>query len=135
MKLKLFVLSMACVMAAALVGCSAGRDDDSATSEQPTNSMFTDQNDRASTRPDYDANHSDSMDDAYQSDGMDDYYNNGDYGQNDDYGAGRSRTGRNNAVDDIGDAAGDLVRGAGNAVRDAGDAIGDAANNVGRAVR
>ena len=37
-------------------------------------------------------------------------------------------------LDDIGDAAGDLIGGAGDAVRDVGDAIGDAANDADRAL-
>ena len=38
-------------------------------------------------------------------------------------------------LDDIGDAAGDLIEGAGDAVEDAGDAVGKAANRAGNAMK
>ena len=153
MKLKFFAVAMAFVMAVALTGCFAGREESSSPVE-PTNSVSSDSGSRASAVVGSDARNSAGVgSDARNSAGVDDIRNSADVGNdaaqgggaggtndldNDgvpDGSAGRSRAGVGRAVDDIGDAAGDLARGAGNAVRDVGDAVGDAVSDVGRAVR
>jgi len=111
MKLKYFTLAMACAMALALTGCSANRDVDNTDPVQPTNSASASQSDRPSAGVGGGAQHSPDANGAQNSAGMGD------------------------AIDDIGDAAGDVVQGAGNAIDDVGDAIGDAANSAGRAMR
>lgn len=130
MKQKYFALSLACLMAMALTGCSASRDKDSAASSDPTHSMTSD----------YDGQASAGMDDgAYYSDNAgtdrDDGHVSDDYYQNNVAGDGSRPSTGGGVMDNIGDAAGDMVRGAGDVVRGAGDAIGDAANDVGRAMR
>lgn len=121
MKQKFFALSLACLMAMALTGCSASRDKDSRASDYPTHSVTSDHNDRASAGID---------DGAYYSDNV-----GGGYDQNGVSGSGSHPSDGGDVMDNIGDAAGDLARGAGNVVRGAGDAIGNAANDVGRAMR
>ena len=143
MKLKFFAVAMAFVMAVALTGCFAGREESSSPVE-PTNSVSSDSGSRASAGVGSDARNSAGVDDIRNSAdvGNDAAQGGGAGGTNDldndgvpDGSAGRSRSGVGRAVDDIGDAAGDLVRGAGNAVREVGDAVGDAVSDVGRAVR
>ncbi len=138
MKLKSFALSMACVMAVALTGCSANRDVNSTAPIQPTNSVSADSGDQASAGINGTIQNSANVNnDATQgggAGGTNDWNNDGTPdGSIAD--PDRDPSGSGNVVDDIGDAAGDLARGAGNAVRDAGNAIGNAANDVGRAVR
>ena len=130
MKLKHFVLAMAIVMAVALTGCSAGRESNSTAPVNPTNSMTSDYDSRVSANSDYGTGSSAGLgDSAYPSSAVGDKDANGhvsdDYYQNNVTGAPSNG---NSVIDDIGDAAGDLVQGAGNA-------IDDAANGVGRAMR
>ena len=110
MKLKYFALSMACLMALCLTGCSAGRDTNTGESERP--SYMT-----PSPSPD-------------PSDYMSEGVNGGD---KDNSNGDRSSTG--STMDDIGRAAGDMARGAGDVVRDAGDAVGNAARDIGDMMR
>lgn len=122
MKTRRFALAMALVFALALTGCSANRAENSSPVE-PTH-----------TTPG--AAHSDSNggSDAMEgggAGGTNDQNNDG----HPDGTAGVDSQGGNSALDDIGDAAGDMARGAGDMIRGAGDAIGDAANGVGRAMR
>lgn len=138
MKLKSFALSMACVMAVALTGCSANRNTNSAAPTQPVNSAAADSGDRASAGID-DARHSSNVQNSAGV-GNDAAQGGGAGGTNDRNNDGTpdgtlDPTNSGNLVDDIGDAAGDLARGAGNVARDAGNAIGNAANDAGRALR
>ena len=132
MKLKHFVLFMAVMMAVALTGCSAGRESNSMAPVDPTNSMTSDYDSRASANNDYgagadsgaglnDGSYPSSAVGGSSSDGhvSDDYYQNNVSG---------APSNGDNVIDDIGDAAGDLARGAGNV-------IGNAANDIGRAMR
>lgn len=154
MKLKFCAISMACVMAAALVGCSANRENNnSAAPVQPTNSVASDYNDRPSADINGAQNGTGMDDSDRNSAGVDGIQNSANVGNDAAQGGGaggtndqnndgvpdnntaRNRSGSNNMIDDVGDAAGNLTRGAGNAVRDAGNAIGNAANDVGRAMR
>lgn len=137
MKLNYFALSMAAVMAMALAGCSAGRENDNNVSDYPTNSVTSDYDDRASAGMDDSEYYSDNVGGGQDDEGhvSDDYYQNNVSGNGGNPANGGNSSNGNNVMDDIGDAAGDLARGAGNVVRDAGDAIGDAANDVGRAMR
>lgn len=138
MKLKYFTLAMAFAMALALTGCSANRDVNNSAPMSPTDTVSADQNDRPSAdvgggsqnSPDVGGTQNSpdvggAQDDANASD---------DVGQNGGRSGMRSRPGVGNAIDDIGNAAGNLARGAGNAVQDVGNAIGNAAGSVGRAV-
>ena len=138
--MKVKYLALAAVLALALTGCSANREDNSADPVQPTNSVGADRDGYVTPGMDGDAYNSDGLigngPSAGVGGGMD-----GSLGTGSDAaqgggagGMGRSRSHTGNVVDDIGDAAGDLARGAGNAVRDACDAIGDAANDIGRAM-
>lgn len=143
MKKRRFALAMAFVLALALTGCSANRENNSdpvAPSNDVSESHNGGQNsanmgDAAGNSPGI----SDSAggNDAMQgggAGGTNDVDNDGLPEGGDSQSRSRSNSG-GNVMDDIGDAAGDLARGAGNAVRDAGDAIGNAANDVGRAMR
>lgn len=133
MKLKYLALSMACVMAVSLAGCSANRDSDGVNSVRPSSGV-SDSGDRASEGIDGNAQVSHGFSDAESSAGVgDNAAQGGGAGGTDD--ASQSSRPSDGLIDDIGDAAGDLTRGAGNAIRDAGDAIGDAAGDVGRAMR
>lgn len=139
MKLKYLALSTALMMALALTGCSASRDNNSAAPVNPTNSAALDDNSRASASSEYGAENSAGLDDgAYSSDAVGSGNGGGrtgdNYGQNNVSGTSRSRSSGTDVIDDIGNAAGDLARSAGNVVRDAGNAIGNAANNAGSAV-
>ncbi len=126
MKLKYFALSMAFMMAIAMTGCSAGREDNSTAPVQPTSSASSDSGAQTSRYPQA----SSGMDnDAAEGGGA-----GGTNSPNSD-GLPDSSSGISSAVDDIGDAAGDLARGAGNVARDAGSAIGSAANDAGSAMR
>lgn len=126
MKLKSLFFAMVFVMAMALTGCSASREDNGTASAAPTNSAGVNDG----------AYYSDNVG-AGQNDGhvSDDYYQNNVSGNGGNPANRGNSSNGENVMDDIGDAAGDLARGAGNVVRDAGDAIGDAAGNVGRAMR
>lgn len=146
MKLKSFALSMACVMAVTLTGCSANRDTNSTAPTQPSNSVPADNGDRASAGINGTDQNSAGIDDARHSSSVQNSANvgndaaqgggaGGTNDRNNDGNPDRVPSNSGNMVDDIGDAAGDLARGAGNAVRDAGNAIGNAANDVGRAMR
>ena len=121
MKLRYFTLSMAFVMAVALTGCSANRDNGNVESNypNPTQSAASDHNGRASAGMDDGAYYSDNMGGAQESVPGTDH--------------GPSASG--GVIDDIGDAAGDVARGAGDMARDAGNAIGHPAGDVGRAMR
>ncbi len=134
--MKVKYLALVAVLALALTGCSANREDNSADPVQPTNSVGADRDGYVTPGMDGDAYNSDGMIDNGPSAGMDGRLGTGgDAAQGGGAGGvGRSRSHTGNVVDDIGDAAGDLARGAGNAVRDVGDAIGDAANDIGRAM-
>lgn len=134
MKLKHIALSMAIVMAVALTGCSAGRENNSMAPVDPTNSMTSDYDSRASANNDYGAgagsdaglNNGSYPSSAVGGSNADGHVSDG-YNPNNVSGAPTNGDG-DNVIDDIGDAAGDLVQGAGNA-------IGNAANDVGRAMR
>ena len=128
MKLKYFALPMAFIMAASLTGCSADRD--GVASEQPSSSVSSDYSGRASAGVDDGVRNSAYVGDAPNSAGINDGIQNSANVDNDAaYGGGAGGTNDYNndgipdgsvgdAVDDIGEAAGDLSRGLGNAARD-----------------
>ena len=132
MKLKSLFFAMAFVMAVALTGCSAGRDDNSAAPVNPTNSVSVDNNAGSSAGMDDNAQGSAGLASANPSGGADGVQGGGTAGNN--YyndsvtGNGSHPPKSSGAMDDIGNAAGD-------AARSVGDAIGNAANGVGRAMR
>ncbi len=132
MKLKFFALSMACVMAVGLAGCSANRDPGGTDSEQPSSSV-SDSGDRASEGVGGSAQGSHGFAGAQSGTGInhgagDDAAQGGGAGGTDDASRSGSPSGGSGLIDDIGDAAGDLARGA-------GDAIGDVADGIDRAMR
>lgn len=128
MKLKYFVLAMACVMALALTGCSANNDVNSTAPVTNTDSGSGGQNDRPSADIGGAQNSADVGGGAQNSSDVDDD------AQNSAGVGGKARSGAGSVIDDIGDAVGDTARGAGNAIGNMGDAIGDAANGAGRAM-
>ena len=138
MKKRSFALVMAFMLALALPGCSAGREN-SSDPGSPSSGVQngTDAGGASSSAGiDGSADGNDAMQGGGAG-GTNDLDNNGlPDGSASVGGQSRSRSNTGSRVmDDIGDAAGDLARGAGNAVRDAGNAIGDATSNVGRAMR
>lgn len=140
MKKRRFALAMAFVLALALTGCSANRENNSDPVEPSNHVSESDNGGQNSANMGDDARNSAEIggNDAMQgggAGGTNDLDNDGlPEGSGDSQSRNRSNNG-GSVMDDIGDAAGDLARGAGNAVRDAGDAIGDAAGDVGRAMR
>lgn len=130
MKQKYFALVMAFAMAAALTGCSAGRNDNNAGHVSPTNSLTPDYDDRASAGVGGAQNSAGLNNDAAQGGGA----GGTNYDQNNVDGTGINPSDGDDLIDDIGDAAGDLTRGVGNAARNAGNAVGNAARNAGSAV-
>lgn len=136
MKTKYFALAVALILAVALTGCSAGREENSAPMT-PSSGVSGNPDSRNS------AGVNTASPSASSNVGNDALNGGGAGGTNDldndgtpDGSAGvqgRSRGG--SALDDVGDAAGDVLRGAGDIARDAGNAIGNAANDVGSAMR
>ena len=144
MKKRRFALAMAFVLALALTGCSANRENHSEPVEPSNHVSGSNNSGQNSANVGDDARNSSGIgggtngNDATQgggAGGTNDLDNDGVPEGSDSQSRSRSNNNGGNVMDDIGEAAGDLARGAGNAVRDAGDAIGNAANDVGRAVR
>ena len=138
MKTKYFALAMAFVLAMALAGCSAGREENSAPMT-PSSGVSGNPDSRNSSEVNT------ASPSASSSVGNDALSGGGAGGTNDldndgvpDGEAGTGVQGRSwggDALDDVGDAAGDMIRGAGDIARDAGNAIGNAANDVGSTIR
>ena len=92
MKLKFFAVAMAFVMAVALTGCFAGREESSSPVE-PTNSVSSDSGSRASAGVGSDARNSAGVgSDARNSAGVDDIRNSADVGNDAAQGGGAGGT-------------------------------------------
>ena len=121
MKAKYIALAMAVLLSFSFVGCS-GRNESSNSSLAPTSSPAAttpgNQNDQS--------NHNDALEGGGAG-GTNDSGNSGQSNANPDPSA---RVSGNGVINDIGNAAGDLVEGAGNAIRDAGNAVDNAVNDV-----
>lgn len=140
MKTKYFALAVAFILAVALTGCSAGREESSAPMT-PSSGVSGNPDSRNSAgvntaSPSVSSGVGNDALNGGGAGGTNDLNNDG--VPDDNAGSSAQSRGRSwggDALNDVGDAAGDVLRGAGNIARDAGNAIGNAANDVGNAMR
>ena len=126
MKLKyLTVLSAAVLTAALLAGCGGDQDAERHSQDlSPSGTL------RVSDEPEASVTN-----DAMEGGGAGGTNDTDNDGQPDASPDHSDRVSGDGPLDDIGDAAGDLIEGAGDAVEDAGDAGGKAANRAGNAMK
>lgn len=119
------ILAAAVLTLMALIGCTAGSEGETHTQDvRPS-----------ATQRVSDAPHPSATNDAMEgggAGGTNDTDNDGNPDAQPDHTARMSGDG---PLDDLGDAAGDLMQGAGDAVENAGDAVGRAADRAGRAMQ
>ena len=121
MKAKYIALAMAVLLSFSFVGCS-GRNESSNSSLAPTSSP-------AATKPG-NQNGQNNHNDALEGGGAGGTNDSGNNGQSNASPDPSARVSGNGVMNDIGNAAGDLMEGAGNAIQDAGDAVGNAMNDA-----
>ena len=118
MKVKYIAIAMAVVLGVSLMGCSR-KNADAKHSPAPTQRP-------TATVPGNQEQNNDALDG-----GGADGTNNSDNGNHSTITPDATpNVSGDGVLDNIGDAAGDLVEGAGDAIQDAGDAIGNAADNI-----
>ncbi len=119
MKARYFAIAAALMLSVALMGCSADRKD-------PMHSQ--------DLRPSASVPGTTAPNDAMSGGGAGGTNDQNNDGRPDATPDASDRVSGDGIIDDIGDAAGDLIEGAGDGLEDAGDAVGDAAGRVGRAM-
>ena len=126
MKLNyLTVLSAAVLAAAMLTGCGEEQDAERHSQDlSPSGTL------RVSEEPEASA-----ANDAMEGGGAGGTNDTNNDGQPDSSPDHSDRVSGDGPLDDMGDAAGDLIEGAGDAVEDAGDAVGKAADRAGNAMK
>ncbi|HIT32112.1 MAG TPA: hypothetical protein IAC25_04715 [Candidatus Enterenecus stercoripullorum] len=126
MKANHFTVLAAAILAAALLtGCSADQNGEAHTQDvRPSGTL------RVSDDPEPSVSN-----DAMEGGGAGGTNDTDNDGQPDASPDHSGRVSGDGPLEDIGDAAGDLIEGAGDAVKDAGDAVGKAADRAGNAMK